>query len=95
MAGEILDMKALTYEAMNEPDRALAEIRKSIDVYHREFPDHRLPYFETHTRLLALNGLFDGAEQYRIFLDIWKDADPGFDEIADAKARLKKLSLIP
>ena len=32
------------------------------------------------------------AEQYKKFLDIWEDADPGIEEVADARARLTKLS---
>jgi len=30
-------------------------------------------------------------EQYEEFLDIWKDADPGIQEVEDAKGRLRKL----
>jgi tetratricopeptide (TPR) repeat protein len=34
----------------------------------------------------------DAIKEYRTFLDIWKDADPGIKEVADAKARLAALS---
>jgi len=210
--GEILSMKALISDFMDNPERALEEIQRGVTSLLKDFPERKLAFLETHVRMLARNGKFDearqvaenikaelvagdfglhqyyfsmgaiayyegnmnaaieslsqifnlseqcqctnvnyllgmaylksgriadavaqfenqlkvfnirgliwggwyvklhyqlglayeqsnwnvrAAEQYRIFLDIWKDADPGIDEIADARERLKKLESMP
>ena len=63
------------------PAPAGQDRRIRIPVYH-----YRLG------RLLEEKGLkSEAAEQYRLFLDLWKDADPNLPEPADAKKRLAGL----
>ena len=74
---------------------AVAEFEKAIS----RFDDHRAESPIYSVKVYYLLGLAyeksgwknKAIEQYEEFLDIWKDADPGIDEVEDAKERLKKL----
>jgi serine/threonine protein kinase/tetratricopeptide (TPR) repeat protein len=88
------DTKARALVGLGKIDEAIAEYEKLITFD----PKSRGPVFIHplyHFRLAKLyeqRGLKDKAEaQYKKFLELWKDADPGRPEIEDAKARLKAL----
>ena len=56
----------------------------SNNIYVRAFYELGKVYQATGNSTKAL-------EKYKIFLDLWKDADPGIEEVADAKQRLAEL----
>ena len=77
------------------PDKAI-EVYRQLLTFDPASQDRRIRIPVYHYRLARLyeeKGLKDkAAEQYRVFLDLWKDADMGLPELADAKKRLAGLN---
>jgi tetratricopeptide (TPR) repeat protein len=88
------DVLARAYRMNGDTDKAIDEYLKLI-TFDPESRDRRMRIPVYHYRLGRLyeeKGLIKKAEeQYRIFLDLWKEADPGIPELEDAKKRLGSL----
>jgi len=88
------DALALAYKEKGQIDKAIAEYERLITV-KPEQGRWTLIHPRYHYRLAKLyddKGLKDKAgEQYRRFLEIWKNADPGISELEDARKRLAGL----
>jgi len=83
------------YFKLGRVDAAVAELEKGLLRYDYNRALYTI-YAVKAYYLLGLayekSGWNDKAiQQYEEFLDIWKNADPGIPEVADAKERLKKL----
>ena len=85
------DVLARAYAQKGDLDRAITEYEKLV-TFDPNSRARFLVYPELHYRLAKLyekKGLNSKAiEQYRKFLDLWKDADPGIPEVEEAKKRL-------
>jgi serine/threonine protein kinase/Flp pilus assembly protein TadD len=88
------DLLGRAFAQNGDLDEAIAEYERLITFD----PDSTVRYLILpiyHLRLGRLyeeNGMTDKAiEQYEIFLHLWKEADPGLPEVADARKRLAGL----
>jgi class 3 adenylate cyclase/tetratricopeptide (TPR) repeat protein len=85
---------AETYRKYGLTDKAIAEYERLI-THIPGSKDRRLVNPRYHYYLGILyqeKGMkTKAAEQFRTFLDLWQDADPGFPEPADAKKRIGQL----
>ncbi|HUU05179.1 MAG TPA: protein kinase [Patescibacteria group bacterium] len=84
-----------TYLRLGTLDKAAAKLERALARYYYERFDEPILAVKAYY-LLGLvyekSGWKDKAiQKYEEFLDIWKDADPGLPEVADARQRLGKL----
>jgi pentatricopeptide repeat protein len=88
------DVLARAYVKAGNPDKAI-EMYRQLLTFDPASQDRRIRIPVYHYRLGRLyeeKGFkSEAAEQYRTFLDLWKDADVGLPELADAKKRLAGL----
>jgi tetratricopeptide (TPR) repeat protein len=90
----VSDLVARAHQKQGEIDKAIAEYER-LTTFDPESRDRRLippKYYYRLAKLYQEKGWVGKAiENYEKFLDLWKDADPIFEEVGNAKTQLREL----
>jgi len=89
------DVLARAYQQNGEIDNAIAEYERLVTIGPQNISRaliHPLNYFRLAKLYVQKGATAKAADNYRRFLDLWKDADPGLPEVEDARKKLAGLS---
>jgi tetratricopeptide (TPR) repeat protein/predicted Ser/Thr protein kinase len=92
---EIRYLLALAYLGSGKIGEAVTELEKALVRYDEDRASYILwsvkAYYFLGTAYEKSGWNNKALESYQTFLDIWKNADPGIPEVADAKEKVKRL----
>jgi serine/threonine protein kinase/Flp pilus assembly protein TadD len=91
-----MDLLAMAYYRSGNLDKAITEYEKITNCPSgiRTYADVYVKSFYMLGKIYEKQGdTTEAVEHYEKFLDLWKDSDPGFPEVEDARTRLAELKI--